>query len=123
MLLFLCFDSLTYGLAFKSGGGGIQLRCAQAIGSLCLRKERWEEITQNSPHTGSEIYAGCSNGELIRFALQADDPTKVWSRFTVENNGDETLPAGIIHHHLAPDITRQQTHRRNCAHPKPLSRT
>jgi hypothetical protein len=26
---------------------------------------------------GSEIYVGCSNGELLRFALQADDPTKV----------------------------------------------
>jgi hypothetical protein len=26
---------------------------------------------------GSEIYVGCSNGELIRFALQADDPNKV----------------------------------------------
>lgn len=28
-------------------------------------------------HAGSEIYVGCSNGELIRFALQADDPSKV----------------------------------------------
>jgi hypothetical protein len=28
-------------------------------------------------HPGSEIYVGCSNGELIRFALQADDPSKV----------------------------------------------
>jgi vacuolar protein sorting-associated protein 3 len=27
--------------------------------------------------TGSEIYVGCSNGELLRFALQADDPNKV----------------------------------------------
>jgi hypothetical protein len=26
---------------------------------------------------GSEIYVGCSNGELLRFALQADDPNKV----------------------------------------------
>ncbi|KAF8903944.1 hypothetical protein CPB84DRAFT_1677706 [Gymnopilus junonius] len=39
--------------------GNVQLRCAQA----------W----------GSEIYAGCSNGELIRFALQADDPNKLES--------------------------------------------
>jgi hypothetical protein len=38
--------------------GKPQLRCAQAF--------------------GSEIYVGCSNGELIRYALQADDPTKVF---------------------------------------------
>ncbi|PPQ65334.1 hypothetical protein CVT26_000049 [Gymnopilus dilepis] len=41
------------------GVAKIQLKCAQA----------W----------GSEIYAGCSNGELIRFALQADDPNKLES--------------------------------------------
>ncbi|KAF8637927.1 hypothetical protein AX17_002548 [Amanita inopinata Kibby_2008] len=28
---------------------------------------------------GSEIYVGCSNGELLRFALQADDPNKLES--------------------------------------------
>lgn len=28
-------------------------------------------------HVGSEIYVGCSNGELLRFTLQADDPNKV----------------------------------------------
>ncbi|KAG6902189.1 hypothetical protein C0995_003285 [Termitomyces sp. Mi166 len=46
-----------------------QIRCAQAF--------------------GSEIYVGCSNGELIRFALQAEDPNKVsppiLSRQTVPN--------------------------------------
>jgi hypothetical protein len=26
---------------------------------------------------GSEIYAGCSNGELLRFTLQEDDPNQV----------------------------------------------
>ncbi|KAG6918355.1 hypothetical protein DXG01_015004 [Tephrocybe rancida] len=40
--------------------------------------------------SGSEIYVGCSNGELIRFALQADDPNKlesycVLSRQTIPN--------------------------------------
>ncbi|KAG5732330.1 Transforming growth factor-beta receptor-associated protein 1 [Termitomyces sp. T112] len=39
--------------------GETQITCAQAF--------------------GSEIYAGCSNGELIRFALQADDPNKLES--------------------------------------------
>ncbi|KAG6834490.1 hypothetical protein H0H93_009343, partial [Arthromyces matolae] len=38
----------------------------------------------------SEIYVGCSNGELVRFALQADDPNKlesynILSRQTVPN--------------------------------------
>ncbi|KAG6847009.1 hypothetical protein H0H93_010620 [Arthromyces matolae] len=37
----------------------VQIRCAQAY--------------------GSEIYVGCSNGELVRFALQADDPNKLES--------------------------------------------
>ncbi|KAJ3563567.1 hypothetical protein NP233_g8862 [Leucocoprinus birnbaumii] len=37
---------------------------------------------------GSEIYVGCSNGELVRYALQADDPTvlesyEIMSRQTV----------------------------------------
>jgi hypothetical protein len=32
-------------------------------------------VTQACP--GSEIYVGCSNGELLRFTLQADDPHKV----------------------------------------------
>ncbi|KAF9004889.1 hypothetical protein BDZ89DRAFT_1237018 [Hymenopellis radicata] len=48
-----------------------QIRCAQAL--------------------GSEIYVGFANGELIRFALQADDPNKlesymVLSRQTVPND-------------------------------------
>ncbi|KAJ7792403.1 hypothetical protein B0H14DRAFT_2394577 [Mycena olivaceomarginata] len=40
---------------------------------------------------GSEIYVGCSNGELIRFALQADDPNtleaySIISRQSVPND-------------------------------------
>ncbi|KAJ8082934.1 hypothetical protein PM082_008792 [Marasmius tenuissimus] len=38
---------------------GVEVRCAQAH--------------------GTEIYLGCSNGELMRFALQADDPGKLES--------------------------------------------
>ncbi|GLB42247.1 putative CNH domain containing protein [Lyophyllum shimeji] len=50
--------------------GTVHVRCAQAL--------------------GSEIYVGCTNGELIRFALQADDPNQlesysVLSRQTVPN--------------------------------------
>ncbi|KAK7047403.1 hypothetical protein VNI00_006634 [Paramarasmius palmivorus] len=40
-------------------GPDVQVRCAQAH--------------------GSEIYVGCSNGELIRYALQANDPNKIAS--------------------------------------------
>ncbi|EEB92420.1 hypothetical protein MPER_09072 [Moniliophthora perniciosa FA553] len=40
-------------------GPGVEVQCAQAH--------------------GSEIYFGCSNGELMRFALQADDPNKMES--------------------------------------------
>ena len=68
---------LTYGLAFEAEGGKIQLRCAQAIGKSCPRQEQKKARAESFVSTGSEIYAGCSNGELIRFALQADDPSKV----------------------------------------------
>lgn len=39
------------------GAPSIQVNCAQAF--------------------GSEVYVGCSNGDIMRFALQADDPGKV----------------------------------------------
>ncbi|CAA7270193.1 unnamed protein product [Cyclocybe aegerita] len=42
-----------------SVSGRAQVRCAQAL--------------------GSEIYVGCSDGGLLRYALQADDPTKLES--------------------------------------------
>ncbi|KAF9460006.1 hypothetical protein BDZ94DRAFT_1170509 [Collybia nuda] len=55
---------------FEPTQPAVQVRCAQAL--------------------GSEIYVGCSNGDLIRFALQADDPNKlesysILSRQTVPN--------------------------------------
>jgi len=50
-------------------GGQFEILCAQAF--------------------GSEIYVGCSNGELIRFALQADDPNKLES-YTILSR--QTLP-------------------------------
>lgn len=63
--------------------------CAQAFGKYmtiiddhCLSLPPWSpSIIQESvltPIAGSEIYVGCSNGELLRYALQPDaDPTKV----------------------------------------------
>jgi len=50
-------------------GGHFDVLCAQAF--------------------GSEIYVGCSNGDLIRFALQADDPNKLES-YTILSR--QTLP-------------------------------
>ncbi|KJA21405.1 hypothetical protein HYPSUDRAFT_140625 [Hypholoma sublateritium FD-334 SS-4] len=49
--------------------GRIQVRCTQAL--------------------GSEIYVGCSNGELLRFALQADDPQKLESYVLISR---QTIP-------------------------------
>lgn len=43
----------------RPGSSLVQVRCAQAL--------------------GSEIYIGCSNGELLRFTLQAEDPNKLES--------------------------------------------
>ncbi|KAF8649627.1 hypothetical protein AX16_005716 [Volvariella volvacea WC 439] len=48
-----------FSAGFGSGQSPIHVRCAQAL--------------------GSEIYIGCANGELLRFALQADDPEKLES--------------------------------------------
>ncbi|KAK0458912.1 uncharacterized protein EV420DRAFT_1620557 [Desarmillaria tabescens] len=64
------FQNLITG-AFESGFATSEVRCAQAL--------------------GSEIYVGFANGELVRFALQADDPNKfesykVLSRQTLPNN-------------------------------------
>ena len=41
---------------------------------------------------GSEIYVGCSNGDLIRFALQADDPNKVNIVRLLTTNNPLNLP-------------------------------
>ena len=41
---------------------------------------------------GSEIYVGCSNGDLIRFALQADDPNVVcWLNYNYSSSADSRL--------------------------------
>ncbi|KAF5389636.1 hypothetical protein D9757_004156 [Collybiopsis confluens] len=49
---------------------GIQIKCAQALGI------QTPVILADKPNlaSGSELYVGCSNGELMRFAVQADDP-------------------------------------------------
>ncbi|KAH9057206.1 hypothetical protein EDB87DRAFT_1578953 [Lactarius vividus] len=61
----------------------------------------------DSPFSGSEIYAGCSNGDLLRFALQANGPNQVnpivsvSRRHTVSNDD----PARIIYSRISKDTT------------------
>jgi hypothetical protein len=73
--------------------GQFILHWSQMSGDVALNYRRMQSVIavdsiflvskfhgMNDPHsfsTGSEIYVGCSNGELLRFALQADDPNKV----------------------------------------------
>jgi hypothetical protein len=45
---------------------------------------------------GSEIYVGCSNGELIRFALQADDPNVVGEPLQLEVVSFTVMLAGFL---------------------------
>ena len=56
-------------------GGLVQVTCAQAHG-MC--HSSWRGFATDG-YVGSEIYVGCSNGELLRFTLQADDPNKVYA--------------------------------------------
>lgn len=54
----------------------VQVRCAQALGpTFCYC--RYLNLPFLISILGSEIYVGCSNGELIRFALQTDNPNDV----------------------------------------------
>ncbi|KAJ7167305.1 hypothetical protein C8R43DRAFT_1160804 [Mycena crocata] len=93
----LCNASISFSgsVAFGSGVGlyiilqtliaQCNARCAQAL--------------------GSEIYVGCANGELIRFALQADDPNtleaySIISRQSVPN--DKSVDEIV----LLPSISR-----------------
>ncbi len=52
-----------------AAGHPVTVRCAQAIGTLHACLYPWPF---NDPSPGSEIYVGCSNGELLRFALQGN---------------------------------------------------
>jgi hypothetical protein len=54
---------------------------------------------------GSEIYIGCENGELIRFALQADDPNTLESYSIISR---QTLSSGkpVDQIFLLPSISR-----------------
>ncbi|KAI3605254.1 hypothetical protein WG66_013121 [Moniliophthora roreri] len=66
-------------------GPGVEVRCAQAH--------------------GSEIYVGCSNGELMRFALQADDPNKMES-YTILSRQNLPNDKPVEEIVLLPSISR-----------------
>ncbi|CCM06015.1 uncharacterized protein FIBRA_08259 [Fibroporia radiculosa] len=63
----------------------VQIRCAQAL--------------------GSEIYVGCSNGELMRFALQANNPTTPES-YTLLSRQSVTNDRPIQEIVLLPSLSR-----------------
>ncbi|KAG7095427.1 hypothetical protein E1B28_006176 [Marasmius oreades] len=63
----------------------VEIRCAQAH--------------------GTEIYLGCSNGELMRFALQADDPNKMES-YTILSRQSLPNDKPIDEIVLLPSISR-----------------
>ena len=52
----------------------VRVTAAQALGTLVTPPIVVQPLKLVA---GSEIYVGCSNGELLRFALQADEPMKV----------------------------------------------
>ncbi|KAI0320596.1 hypothetical protein OF83DRAFT_557224 [Amylostereum chailletii] len=74
-----------YGYNSADGVPLVDVRCAQAL--------------------GSEIYVGCSNGELLRFALQVNDPDQPESYSLLSR---QTLPAPkpIDEIILVPSISR-----------------
>lgn len=55
---------------------------------------------------GSEIYVGFSNGELIRFALQADDPAKVRTSSIHLPKTEKILSVRVVHDLVKTDDSK-----------------
>ena len=55
---------------------------------------------------GSEIYVGFSNGELIRFALQADDPAKVRTLSIHLPKTEKILSVRVVHDLVKTDDSK-----------------
>jgi hypothetical protein len=47
---------------------------------------------QTDVFSGSEIYVGCSNGEVLLFALQANGPDQVCATHPSSNRSDDMQP-------------------------------
>jgi hypothetical protein len=60
----------------------VEVKCVQAFGTCYFGSERERpslvsSCCQTDVFSGSEIYVGCSNGEVLLFALQANGPDQV----------------------------------------------
>ena len=73
------------------------MKCVQAFGTSCFGSEREPSFLVSSRcqadvFSGSEIYVGCSNGEVLLFALQANGPNQVCSGHSSSSRSDDTQP-------------------------------
>ena len=68
---------------------------------------------------GSEVYIGCTNGELVRYALQAEpDSTNVSTLCMHHAISCWLVPAAsILHSALASESSKREAHRRTRPHP------
>jgi hypothetical protein len=73
----------------------VEVKCVQAFGTCCFRSERTpsslvSSCCQTDVFSGSEIYVGCSNGEVLLFALQANGPDQVRSGHRTTSSSHHT---------------------------------
>ena len=64
---------------------------------------------------GPEIYVGCSNGQLLRFGLQADSPDKVGFGEWRPPGLTDRFPDRNAFHPWHAAVAYPETHRRDCA--------
>lgn len=62
---------------------------------------------------GSEIYVGCSNGQLLHFGLQADSPNQVSSMVWDRPPSSNGFPDRNPFHRWNAGVAFPKTHRRN----------
>jgi hypothetical protein len=78
----------------------VEVKCVHAFGMYYFGSEREPSslvlfCCQTDVFSGSEIYVGCSNGEILLFALQANGPDQVRSRHCTRSSShrsDSTQP-------------------------------
>ena len=68
--------------AFGTYGFGSERKPSSLVSSYC----------QTDDFSGSEIYVGCSNGEVLLFALQVNGPGQVRSSPSSSSHSDDTQP-------------------------------
>jgi len=77
----------------------VEVKCVQAFGMYTPAPSEPSSLASSCCQTdifsGSEIYVGCSNGEVLLFALQANGPDQVRSRLCTRSSShrsDSTQP-------------------------------